>query len=136
MSISGGNELIRKIEKFLGPIMRQFTFYEPYEPAPYCVLKKRSLCSKCTFIILYYLRQFHLIIDDVSNVLNDKAQNRSVVHALGGRRPKPITHVPQYGGWAPPPPGAALRPLSYCLSILSQISFPSRDRILKNICFG
>ena len=37
---------------------------------------------------LYYLRQFHLIIDDVSNVLNDKAQNRSVVHALGGRRSK------------------------------------------------
>ena len=78
MSISGGNELIRKIEKFLGPIMRQFTFYEPYEPAPYCVLKKRSLVH-VHYHTLYYLRQFHLIIDDVSNVLNDKAQNRSVV---------------------------------------------------------
>ena len=88
MSISGGNELIRKIEKFLGPIMRQFTFYEPYEPAPYCVLKKRSLVYVLVhYHTLYYLRQFHLIIDDVSNVLlNDKAQNRSVVHALGGRR--------------------------------------------------
>ena len=49
--------------------MRQFTFYEL--PPPYCAFSKKS--------VQYYLRQFHLVIDDVSNVLNDKAQNRSVV---------------------------------------------------------
>ena len=51
---------------------------------------------------LYYLRQFHLIIDDVSNVLlNDKAQNRSVVHALGPPLQiafKVVWHVLQISG--------------------------------------